>query len=91
MAFIPDEAIDYSFDVTPTAFKVYCFICRRRNHQRQFAWITMDNLMTTLGLSKSVAYEAANELEKKGWLDRHESAWKPLKGDFYPVDRRYNP
>jgi len=90
MAYVPDEAVDDSAQVTATAFKIYAYICRRRNHERQYAWLSVDNLISALSLSKSTVYEAVRELEDKGWLWRSENSWTPQKGNFWPVDKRFH-
>ena len=90
MAYIPDEAIDESVEVSATAFRVYTYICRRRNHARQYAWLSVDNLMSALTLSKTTIYEAVRELEHKGWIARSENMWQPQKGSFWPVDRKHH-
>ena len=90
MAYVPDSAIDDSAEVTSTSFKIYAYICRRRNHERQNAWLSVENLISALSLSKSTVYESIRELEDKGWLWRNENTWTPQKGDFWPVDRRHH-
>lgn len=90
MAYVPDEAVDFSAEITATSFKIYAYICRRRNHERRYAWLSVENIMTALTLSKSTVYESIRELEDKGWLWRSENSFTPQKGDFWPVDKRYH-
>lgn len=89
MAYIPDRAIDEAFEVSTIAFKLYAYICRRRNHQKQFAWLTNENVQSALSISRSTAYEATKELIHKNWLRCEDFCWYPIKGDFTPVDRRW--
>lgn len=90
MAYIPDEACDDASEVSASAFKIYAYVCRRRNHQKQFAYINIDDLTMRLDIGKSTVYEAVKELERKNWLRREQYAWCPIKGDFWPVDRKWH-
>ena len=90
MAYIPDEAIDDSSEITSTAFKIYAYICRRRNHQKRFAYINIDDLVARLDIGKSTLYEAVKELERKNWLRREQYMWCPTKGSFMPVDKKWH-
>jgi DNA-binding MarR family transcriptional regulator len=89
MAFIPDEAVDQSYEISAQAFRVYAYICRRRNHQKQYAWISVEQMASAMMLSKSTIYEAVRELENRAWLERSENAWYPRFGNFEPVDKRW--
>lgn len=90
MAYIPDEAIDDCATVSAAAFKIYAFVCRRRNHQKQFAYLNIEDLTSRLDIGKSTVYEAVKELERKGWLRREQFAWQPTYGSFWPVDKRWH-
>lgn len=89
MAYIPDDAVDNMAEVSPSAFLAYALICRRRNHQRQAAYFTIELLSTAMSVGKSTAYAAVSDLERAEWLTRSENSWYPLKGSFHPVDKRY--
>lgn len=88
MAYIPDEAIDHNTEISPTAFRLYALICRRRNHKTQTAWLTDDFVERTLDISRSTLFEAKKELIRKNWLRVEAAYWMPTFGNFGPVSRR---
>jgi hypothetical protein len=91
MAFIPDDAVDLSGTVSPSAFRLYCLICRRRNHRTGYALLTRHSISNMLQLSRGQTYRATRELLDKTWITANEPYFVPLLGDFSPVDRYHNP
>lgn len=88
MAYVPDDAIDDSFQLTPTAFRLYCFICRRRNHKTGNAWIKPKVASNLLGVSPSQIYRALAELTAAKWIITNNETVVPIYGTFTPADRR---
>lgn len=87
MAYVPDEAVDDSYDLAPSAFRLYCLLCRRRDHVDRVSRLKPDKAMEILRLKKSQFFEAQKQLVKEKWISsRAEGEFNLLKGDFSPVD-----
>lgn len=88
MAYIPDDAIDLSSQLTPSAFRLYCLVCRRRNHKTGYALLSQLSIQNSLQLSRGQTWRAITELKKLQWITANEPYFVPLFGDFTPTDRR---
>ncbi len=86
MAYVPDLAIEQSHLLTPTAFRLYCFICRYRNHKYGNAIITPGLVANALDVSQSQIYRALDELRNLEWIVRRGTFVTPIYGDFQPVE-----
>ena len=87
MAYIPDDAIDRSSDLSPSAFRLYCLICRRRNHRTGYALLNPRSIENSLQLSRGQTWRAIKELKDQLWITVNEPFFVPLLGDFSPVNK----
>lgn len=67
MAYIPDLAIERSHEVSPTAFRLYAYFCKRRNCDG-VCWPSLKNIATELRLAYSFASETRKQLIQQGWI-----------------------
>ena len=90
MAYIPDQAIELSHTLTATAFRLYCLMCRRRDHRDQVSRITQKRAEDLLNQKRSTIYKAFAELRASGWISEKNSNEFELRcGDFLPVDKKF--
>ncbi len=71
MAYVPDEAFDRVNEVTPKAFILYGFYCKRRaskGEQRGKAWPSLQSLAKDMQLSVSSVCEFRRQLVAKKWI-----------------------
>ncbi len=87
MAYVPDEAIDDSYLLAPSAFRLYSLLCRRRDHKDGLSRLKPVRGMESLRLKKSQFFDAKKQLIKEGWVRLFsEDEFELLKGDFSPVN-----
>ena len=79
MAFIPDEAVDAMHQISKSAFLVYVYLCRRRNHRTGVCFPSLRTIAEECGIEYSYASLMRAELIKKGWLDINDD------GELIPV------
>lgn len=87
MAYIPDDAIEDCTSISASAFRLYCLICKRRNHANRYAFLHKKTASRLLGLSRSQTFRAFNELESAQWILIEGIRVSPIYGDFSPVNR----
>lgn len=80
-ASIPEIAIERGGELSPAAFRLYCYYCARRNRATG-GWRVRDkDAAARLGMSRSRLCEARNELRDKGWIACEEGDFiRPLTG-----------
>ena len=88
MAYIPDEAIDDSDRVSPSAFRVYCLLCKRRSRETGLSFAATDQIGRSLALRRSQTYAAVRELQDVGWINKAGSKYQCVKGHFSPPTNR---
>lgn len=87
MAFVPDEALDNAAQVSKTAFALYIFLCRWRNHKHQNSILNFPAAQATLALSRSQIYRNISELKAAGWIITRGDFVTPIMGSFERVNR----
>jgi hypothetical protein len=86
LAFIPDEAIERSGEVSPAAFRLYAYYCARRN-KATGGWACGDKAAAEyLKVSRSRVCEARNELARAGWITLAEGDFVTPQLGFKPVE-----
>ncbi|HKS27791.1 MAG TPA: hypothetical protein VJS44_08225 [Pyrinomonadaceae bacterium] len=85
MAYVPDEAIDSSHEITHAAFKLYASYCRHRNNKPEhphfgLAWPDRDTVHDETGICTTYISTLKAELLEKGWIETQKSKIRPLKG-----------
>jgi hypothetical protein len=85
MAYVPDEAIYDSFEISKDAFRVYCLLCLRRNRRSELSYVSIEHLQAVLALSRGQAYKTLAELRENGWTAGKLPKLTCQKGDFGPV------
>ena len=88
MAYIPDAAIDNSHTLTPSAWRLFCLLCRRRDHRAGVARLYVEQGCERLQLKRSQFFAAQSELLTAGWIEKNERGEFILTGDFAPVEKR---
>jgi len=93
MAYVPDSVIDSMSEVTPTAFKIYIYLCRRRNFQTGDCFPSLKRIAKDCHIDYSYASTSRKELVTKGWLAVLDGGlMKPLRGfEESPVTPLENP
>ena len=87
MAFIPDEAEDRFHELTPSAERLYIYLCRTRNHQTERSFASVDTCAAKYGWKRATKFKAQKELIDKGWIQKTNDGWMLLVGDFSPVNK----
>ena len=82
MAYVPDEAIVDSKELTPTAYQIFTVVCMARNKKRRGFWMPYKFVAARLkGLTESTFRRARRELIEKGWIkDCGRDFLSPVKG-----------
>src|SRR5215813_3746081 len=80
MAFIPDEAVYSSGEITHAAFKLYTCYCANRNKGSGTSWPSRDLIHRETGISRTYISSLKTELFKAGWIDITNDGVKPLRG-----------
>jgi hypothetical protein len=79
MAYVPDEAVDAMHQISKSAFLIYVYLCRRRNHRTGVCFPSLRTIAEECGVEYSYASLMRAELIKKGWLDLSDD------GELIPV------
>lgn len=80
MAFIPDEAIERSQELKPSAFSLYVYYCMRRNKETGTCFPKLRRAATDLHIEYTYASKLRAELVTKGWIAIEDGEVKPLVG-----------
>lgn len=91
MAYIPDDAIDDCKQISASAFRLYCLLCRKRNHKTGWALIDKPSASRLLDIGRAQIYRAFAELESKQWIETNGYRITPLHGSFAPMDKWLDP
>lgn len=67
MAYVPDEAIDRMDELSSGAWKLYCFLCRCRNHGSGKCNPSSVLTAKTIGVHTKNVFRLRRELAAKGW------------------------
>lgn len=68
MANVPDEAIDAMTEVSGAAFRLYVYLCRRRNSRTGECFPSLKTMARETGLDYSYCSTRRSELVRMGWL-----------------------
>lgn len=81
MAFVPDEAITDSHEISPAAFRLFAFVCAARNRKSGGFNLPPDHVRRRWNMPEPTYYRARNELLKAGWIRAENKHFlSPLKG-----------
>lgn len=82
MAYLPDEAVERSHELTGGAFKLYAYICKLRNHKTGICWPKGRTAAEYLRADPARIVGWRRELIAKGWIqyDRPTKTMTPLIG-----------
>ena len=81
MAFIPDDAVLASGDISATAFRLYAYYCMRRNRKSQgFTCPKAMVLSDMRDISEPTYFRAKDQLISAGWIATNGNFITPLKG-----------
>jgi hypothetical protein len=67
VAYVPDEAIDRMDELSSGAWKLYCFLCRCRNHASGKCNPSSALTAKTIGVHTKNVFRLRRELTVKGW------------------------
>lgn len=87
MAFLPDQAIDDCKSISASAFRLYCLICRRRDHRVGRTLLDKTTAARLLDISRAQTFKAFSELEAKKWISIDGQRIEPIYGSFTPMDK----
>ncbi|MFN6963965.1 MAG: hypothetical protein ACK4S4_09385 [Pyrinomonadaceae bacterium] len=69
MAFVPDNAIKTSGELSPAAFRLYCVICSMRSKKTGGYWVSFGKAEARMdGLTEPTYFRARRELLDKEWV-----------------------
>lgn len=81
MAFVPDIAIESMDEVSGTAFRLYTYLCMRRNRRSGVCFPSLRLIAEETGINYSYASVCKLELIEKGWIETVKGGRiRPLKG-----------
>ena len=80
VAFVPDQAIERSHEINQSAFRLYCFYCKRRNKVKRTCYPSLQEAATTLKMAYSYVSEMRHQLIEKNWIRLDGSVITPLVG-----------
>jgi hypothetical protein len=89
MAYVPDEAVFDSSQVSHAAFKLYVCYCAHRNKNNGQAWPDRDTVSVATKIDVNYISTLKKELEKAGWLAIEGKRVRPLKG-FQNIGEKLN-
>jgi hypothetical protein len=72
MAFVPDEAVSRSDELTGSGFKAYAYLCKRRDHKTGICWPSSRQMAADLKIGQRRAVSARQELIEKRWISFEE-------------------
>jgi hypothetical protein len=86
MAFVPDQAIDRSHELSGSAFRLYCYYCKRRDREG-VCWPSLKRSAEDLRMAYTYVCEMRKELVREGWIELLKGGEvRPLVG-FEAADR----
>jgi len=78
---VPEIAIKLGGEVSPAAFRLFCYYCARRNNESGGWRVKNREAAEALGISRSRVSEARKELRGAGWIaDEGKDFIRPLMG-----------
>ena len=81
MAFIPDSAIESMSEVSGSAFRLYAYLCMRRNRRSGICFPSLRLTSEETGIAYGHASVCRAELAEKGWIVLEKGGKiRPLKG-----------
>ena len=81
MAFIPDEAVLRSHEISPAAFRLYAYYCIRRNKNTGGYNCAKSRVLSELsGMSEPSFFRARKELVASGWIEAERDYVVPIMG-----------
>ncbi len=82
MAYLPDEAVERSHELTGGAFKLYAYLCKLRNNKTGICWPRGRTAAAELHVDHSRIVRWRKELIDLGWIEfeRPTSVTRPLIG-----------
>jgi hypothetical protein len=87
MAYIPDEAIEAAHTLAPSAWRLYCLLCRRRDHRARLARLSVHRACELMKISRPQFFAAQKWLLENSWISKLDTGEFILqKGCFTPVD-----
>jgi hypothetical protein len=87
MAYVPDEAIDRMDELSGGAYKLYTYLCKRRNGKLGNCFPKLRRAAADIKRDHVQVWRWRKELIERGWIlfDQETDVWTPLVG-FPPVD-----
>lgn len=82
MAFIPDEAIERSGEISNAAFRLYCYYCKKRNRETGNYSCPGAATAAELGMNRTQVYNVRAELIASKWISVEGEIVTPLMGKF---------
>lgn len=67
MAFIPDEAVDRMNEISAGAWRLYCFLARRRNQKTGDCFPSVETTMAAIDIKRRHVFGLRKELSEAGW------------------------
>ena len=81
MAYIPDSAIESMSEVSGAAFRLYAYLCMRRNRRTGICFPSLRLTSEETGIAYAHASVCRTELAEKGWVNLEKGGKiRPLKG-----------
>lgn len=69
MALIPDEAIESMDEISPSAWKVYCLLCKFRSKESGESWPAHKTIEQVTGVHYTRIGDAKRQLVAAGWIE----------------------
>lgn len=91
MALVPDGAVARMAELKPTAFNLYVYFCRWRDHTTGLVWREagdIEAIHRSTGINRTYLSTLKGELRTKQWIAQEGDRIRPLVGDFNVGARR---
>ena len=88
MAYVPDDAIKRLDEISPTAGRLYLFLCQWRDHETGYSRKSFDTACAELEFSRATSYRVRRELLDGDWITLNDNGRVGLRGgDFSCMDK----